>query len=106
MKILRSVTRRGFTVGTAGWFSITSPNRWFAASRLPRASRYLSEEFQTIEEPGALRRSADPPSGQAASAPRITTIHSDARHPLRQALIVLSAIAITSILLYWLSNPR
>lgn len=35
MKILRSVTRRGFEVGTAGWFTITGPRRWFPASRLP-----------------------------------------------------------------------
>jgi len=107
MKILRSVTRRGFNVGTAGWFTITSPRPWFAASRLPKASRYLSEEFQNIGDPTAPSHPSDIQAGPvAAMPPRIMAINSDARHPMRQMLIVLSAIAITLVLLYWISNPR
>lgn len=41
MKILRSVTRRGFNVGTAGWFTVLKPNTWFPASRLPAGFHYL-----------------------------------------------------------------
>ena len=103
MKILRSVTRRGFTVGTAGWFTITSPNRWFAASRLPRKSRYLSEEFQTIAGSQGIRHSG---SQEAAVLPRIMTLERDKRHPMRIALILLASMAITLALLCWIVRPR
>lgn len=104
MRILRSVTYRGFTVGTAGWFTITSPNRWFAASRMPRRSRYLSEEFQAIERREAPRH---PESDQESpTAPRIMTLPARDRSPLRQVLIVLAAITITLVLLCWIARPR
>lgn len=104
MKLLRSITRRGFTVGTAGWFTITSPNRWFAASRLPRASRYLSGEFQTIESPK--------PSGHSFAAldtvipPRISILSADQRNPVRRLLILSVAFAITLVMLWWIARAR
>ena len=44
MKLLRSITRRGFEVGTAGWFTVLKPNTWFPASRLPGSFRYRSNQ--------------------------------------------------------------
>src|SRR5277367_4040028 len=44
MKLLRSITRRGFNVGTAGWFTVLKPNTWFPASRLPGRFRYRSSQ--------------------------------------------------------------
>ena len=40
MRLLRSITRRGFDIGTAGWFTVLKPNTWFPASRLPGRFRY------------------------------------------------------------------
>lgn len=104
MKILRSVTRRGFTVGTAGWFSVTSPNRWFAASRFPRASRYISEEFQAIESPKPPAHSITPIG--AVIPPRIITLGADQRHPVRRLLILSVAFAISLIMLWWIARAR
>lgn len=107
MKLLRSVTRRGFTVGTAGWFTITSPNRWFAASRLPRASRYLSEEFQTIESPKVSGHVfSKPANSEAATPPRIMALSADERHPAWQLLILSIAFAITLAMLWWIARAR
>lgn len=105
MKLLRSITRRGFTVGTAGWFTVVSPNRWFASSRLPRSSHYLSEEFQTIAGRNKRRHPDQAGSGQAAP-PRIMLIAREDRHPIQIALIVLTAIAITAVVLTWIIRAR
>ncbi len=48
MKILRSVNRRGFNLGTAGWFTIQKPSTWFAASRLPNTSYHLSGQSKAV----------------------------------------------------------
>jgi hypothetical protein len=42
MKILRSVNHRGFSVGSAGWFTVLRPTYRFAASRLPAGFRHRS----------------------------------------------------------------
>ena len=34
MRVLRAVNRRGWSTGTAGWFTIAAPKRWFPASRM------------------------------------------------------------------------
>ncbi|MFP5235697.1 MAG: hypothetical protein ACLGSD_07325 [Acidobacteriota bacterium] len=106
MKILRSVTRRGFTVGTAGWFTVTSPTRWFAASRLPRASRYLSEEFQTIPSARTAERPISHTGSGETAAPRIMALQPLERSPMRQVLAVLTAITITLGMLCWIVLAR
>ena len=98
MKILRSVNRRGFSVGTAGWFTVLRPNRWFPASRFP-ASHSL---------------------GKGATLPgHVSSGRSDMRetsmlsHPLdlrdlrmgRAVSIIAGAFGITSILLWWIMHP-
>ena len=93
MKLLRSITRRGFEVGTAGWFTVLKPNTWFPASRLPESVLY-----RVIRSAKAIA-TGDP------IQPRIMVPSTDDHRPMRSALVVLSAIAITSALLWWIMHP-
>ena len=95
VKILRSVNRRGFSLGTAGWFTVLKPNTWFPASRLPVSSRYRgsqSAEATAVDH-------AD--SQQMTVPPRIIIPGTQDRRLMRLALVVLAAIAITLALLWW-----
>lgn len=101
MNILRSVVRRGFTVAQAGYFTVTSPNRWFSArqfaDRYPELSRPRmgpSEDLNTIVKPNAPAL-----SGREPLPPQFGLIGPRAdNHPLlRFALVVLAAAALTLI---------
>ena len=93
MKILRSVTRRGFSVGTAGWFTVLRPNTWFPASRLPQNRRIVT---------GGAHG-----TGEAAQPePKISVLGAPDRHPIRIGLVALAAFAITSAMLLWIMHPR
>jgi len=96
MKILRSVTRRGFTVGTAGMFTITTPNRWFAASQFPERFQRLGGHFKE-----ATAKTPDPMNAQAATPPQIMILSTRDRHPMRFALAASLAVAIALFLLWW-----
>jgi len=102
MKILRSVTQRGSTIGIAGYFTVLMPNRWFAASHLPDGLHDLH---------GLKHAAAEPMSEQKALKPtgdlpwQMTEVYVRDRHMMRTAVIVLGAIAITSILLLWIMHP-
>lgn len=93
MKLLRSITRRGFEIGTAGWFTVLKPNTWFPASRLPGRFRYRSS-------PSAVTTAMD-----RAISLRITLPTTKDRRLVRSALVVLAAAAITSALLWWIMHP-
>lgn len=97
MKILRSVTRRGFSLGTAGWFTVLRPNTWFAASRLPRNFRYRGS--QSADVVGYAN------SWAVTSEPRIAIPNTQDRRLMPTAFVVLAAIAITSALLWWIMYP-
>ena len=103
MKILRSVSRRGFSVGTAGWFTVLKPNTWFPASRLQKAS----SNFGTQKE--RLSRSASGESGVRGpvnSGPWTVTVRSaEELNRIRLATAVVGAIAITSAMLWWIMHP-
>lgn len=92
MKILRSVTRRGFSFGTAGWFTVLKPNTWFPATRLPVSHRYRVGQSPLDISP-------------AATAPKIITLPSEQRGIMRPALTILAAVAITWTLLWWIMHP-
>ena len=95
MKLLRSVTRRGFNVGTAGWFTVLRPNTWFPASRL--ASRHLGPGLRT-EGSGA--------SGAAGTVRWLAMETSiDDRNRTRVGLAIVGALAITSAMLWWIMHP-
>ena len=93
MKLLRAVTRRGFNVGTAGWFTVLKPNTWFPASRLPGSFRYRNSQ------------SAEMAAVDHAISPRIVLPSTKDRGMVRSALLVLTAVVIPSALLWWLMQP-
>ncbi len=108
MRILRSVNRRGFSVGTAGFFTVLRPNTWFPASRLPGEFRYRSGPSKGVEAPApasaAEREVPDQSDIQEAATPSLILKPRTHDHRLtRLALVILAATAITSVLL-WLIN--
>jgi hypothetical protein len=104
MKILRSVNRRGFSVGPAGWFTILRPNTWFPASRLPGA--FHGSRIQTDGEPKPGPNALNGSHGQvrAISWQAIEPTEEN-RHLMRSSSIILGAVAITSALLWWIMHP-
>ncbi len=108
MKILRSVNRRGFSVGTAGWFTVLRPNTWFPASRLPRSFPHPSDRFQTAAHALTAEQLAQIPAGsrRASLPPRIVTLNGGEHRPARLALIALFAAAITLGMLWWIMGAR
>jgi hypothetical protein len=99
MKLLRSITRRGFNVGTAGWFTVLKPNTWFPASRLPGRFRYRSSQSA---ETTAVDH-AD--SRQMTNSPQIMIPTTKDLRLMRPALIILTAMMVTSGLLWWIMHP-
>ena len=100
MNLLRSMTRRGFEVGTAGWFTVLKPNTWFPASRLPSFNPGRSRTAIVQGQPTLHS------SQQAAPPPRIVGLIPSDRNSMRIALATIVAIAITSIMLCWICIPR
>lgn len=99
MKILRSVNRQGFNVGTAGWFTVLRPNTWFAASRLPGVFHYPSGRFRGTGEITSTE--------QQTKAPSLLMSWDRPDHRRgASAWIVLAATAITSVLLLWIIQAR
>lgn len=100
MKILRSVMRRGFSVGSAGYFTVLKPNTWFAASRLSDSFRYPMDRYKGVAEG---QNSLDFQAGQAAKMPSLL-VRWRPQEPrrVRMALILLAAIMITAALLWWI----
>jgi len=112
MKLLRSVTRRGFEVGTAGWFTITSPRRWFSASSLPSGFQDFLDRPKRTEArviPFPPSPEGDPTAADRANrpdaAPPLQLINPSAQdHRLmRMVLIALIAAALTLLVLWWLT---
>ena len=93
MNLLRSITRRGFNVGTAGWFTVLRANPWFPASRLPGSFRYHG--IKSVEAPAA-----HPVVSPWIMMPRTTD-----RRLLQRGSIIVSAALITSALLWWIMHP-
>ncbi len=93
MKILRSITRRGFNVGTAGYFSVLKSNAWFPASRLPDRPYHLGDRYIGI---------ADPNRQAITVRPQIITPGARQPFSLHLALVVTTAAVITSVLLWWI----
>lgn len=98
MRILRSITRRGFNIASAGYFSVLKPNTWFPASRLTGRVHHSGARSRILSGP-ALETSSE------IIAPRIITLNGHDRRFVRRGLIVLAAMAITSLLLLWIIHP-
>jgi len=106
MKILRSVSRRGFSVGTAGWFTVLRPNTWFPASRLPKTYRgsdvHAEGRAERVPDAGAVLGASD-----EASAVRWRAMERSAkdRNRVRLASAIVGALAITTGMLWWIMHP-
>lgn len=91
MKLLRSITRRGFDVSSAGWFTVLKPNTWLAASRLrttrPRAAAHPHTLIQTAPTLNVKLNANDPSFG-------------------RLAFTIGLALVITAVLLLWIMYPN
>ena len=98
MKILRSVSRRGYDVGTAGWFTVLRPNTWFPASRLPKNLPGFGMRAEQIT-PGSLSGTVQPTQWRPAER------RTDDRNRMRLASAVFGAGAITSAMLWWIMHP-
>lgn len=101
MKILRSVSQRGFSVGTAGWFTVLRPNTWFPASRLRKSRPTFGLRTQQADTgaQGAVL-------GQSSAVRWAATEGSrEARNRMRSASAILGALAITSVMLWWIMHP-
>jgi len=106
MKILRSVNRRGFSVGTAGWFTILRPNTWFAASRLPGAHQGFGIQTRGTAELATRYRAPKIAGAQASAAPwQVIEARKQRHRPMRSASIIFGALAITSAMLWWIMHP-
>ena len=107
MRILRSVNRRGFSLGPAGWFTVVRSNRWFPASRLPDSfhQRHLSDPSKNAEDTAAPRQKGPGlADSQEATTPfQIMKRSADDRRLMQPALIVLAAAGTTFALLWWLT---
>lgn len=99
MKILRSVNRRGSTVGSAGFFTVLRPNGWFAATRLPDSFHYLNDRYKRAAELAVSERRA---INHADSAELTGPSNVENTRWVQSGLVVLTAAAAASALL-WLS---
>jgi hypothetical protein len=100
MKILRSVIRRGYTVGMAGWFTTTTPNRWFPASRYPESFRQFGS--QSKESALSAGEALDRVLGKSApTSPQFMTLSTNDQRPARFALVAVLAAAAASFILWW-----
>lgn len=110
MNTLRSVIRRGYTVAQAGYFTVTSPNRWFSGSQFPNRFPELSRSRKSAVPEDRLTRNAlwavDAPKGPAdreISLPLQVAIPGAIdRGRVRFIMIVLAAIALTLAVLWWI----
>jgi hypothetical protein len=99
MKVRRFASRREFSVRSAGWFTVLKPDAWFPALRLPATFRDRSN--QSVKTT-AINHVAD---GEKTNSPRIIIPTTNDRRLMRPALIVLTAMVVTSGLLWWIMHP-
>jgi hypothetical protein len=108
---LRTWNRRDFSVQSAGFYSLLKPTGWFAALRLPGGFRYLGGQpkgpalqlaVENSTSVPAQRIPGDAGSQQATMRLQIMAPSTQDHRLMRLALIVLAAIAMTSLLLWWI----
>lgn len=97
MKILRSVNRRGFSLGPAGYFTVLRPNTWFPASRLHDSLHQRSIRPVSLADPRIMN----------PAAPSLAVkLNTNDPGLMRLSVTVLAATAITAALLWWICIPR
>jgi hypothetical protein len=107
MKIRRTLKRRGLSVGTAGWFTVLRPDRWSAASRPPGSLHPISDPSNRTASTLALEQKVlNHIDGQDATmAPSMMQFSTHDLRLKRSALIISTALTITSVLLWWIMHP-
>ena len=106
MKILRSVKRRGFSVGSAGWFTVLRPDTWSPVSRLPSSHRRLGIQTRETTEQMTEHSAPKIANDQVSAVPwQVFEQNEQPRHPMRSASIVLAALVITAAMLWWVMHP-
>ncbi len=99
MKSRRSLTHREFSVRSAGWFTVLKPDGWFPAFRL--AARYADRIRQSGDRTALDHAESHAP----AKLPQIMIPSTEDRRVMRPVLIVLTAMIVTSGLLWWIMHP-
>ena len=84
---------------SAGWFTVLKPDGWFPALRLP--ARFRDRSSQSAETTAVDH--AD--SRAMANSPQIMIPTTKDRRVMRPVLIVLTAMMVTSGLLWWIMHP-
>jgi hypothetical protein len=103
MNTLRSVIRRGYTVAQAGYFTVTSPNRWFSASqfptRFPELSRPRIASAHTNDSNTPMQPNALPLIVSEVPPPQFELIGPRAQNHrvLRFALVVIGALVLALV---------
>jgi hypothetical protein len=99
MKSRRSVIRREFSVRSAGWFTVLRPEAWCPPFRL--SGRFRDRGSQSVET-----TAEDQAYGcQMTNSPQIMIPTTKDRRLMRPALIVLTAMMLTTGLLWWIMHP-
>lgn len=100
MKIRRTMTRREFYVRTAGWFTVLKPDTRFPAL-------HVQSGLRNLRSPSTEMIAMDlADSHERANSLQIMIPTTIDRRLLRPALIVVTAMLVTSGLLWWICVPR
>ena len=107
MKIRRTLKRRGFSVRTAGWFTVLRPDGWSVDSRQPGSLHPLTNRSNRVTSTLAPEQKVlNNLEGQEATmAPSLMQLCTHDLRLKRTALIISAAMTITSILLWWIMHP-
>ena len=106
MKILRAVSRRGFSVGTAGWFTILRPNSWYPSTRTQGTFKSRGIGLgREREEPAGHGISSDVGGSTKAVQWLATEWIAEDRNRARLATAIFGALAITTSMLWWIMHP-
>jgi hypothetical protein len=110
---LRTWNRRDFSAQLAGFYTLLKPTGWFSAMRLPGGFRYIGGQpkgpasQQVYENATSVPKQRIPSHAGSQEATILSQITAPSTHEhrlIRPALIVLAAIAMTSLLLWWIMS--
>ncbi len=107
MKIRRTLSHRGFSVATAGYFTVLKPDKWSAVSRQPGTLHTFTDRSKRAASTLAPeQRVLNGMNGQQATVdPAMMQLRTQDLSLKRAALIVSAAMTITSALLWWIMHP-
>jgi len=106
MKILRSMNRGGSSTESIGFYTLLKPGKWFAASRLAGSFHYPGSRSRSALLAPVPEQNVPSQADSRETAIPVKTVQPGAQnHPLVSSLLtVLGAIAITLLLLWWITS--